>query len=85
MAEIFGVEIPDLEPELGIPVEVLCIIKCLRSEDDSGGGDCAYRLVTRSSGIPTWEAHGMAAWVQKIAFDPDLYGDEEEEIDDRPD
>ncbi len=77
--EIFGVEIPDLEPELGKPVEVLCIIKCLKNEDDLGSGDCTYRLVTRSSGIPTWEAYGMAAWVQRIAFDPDLYEDEDEE------
>lgn len=79
MAEVFGVEVPDLEPELGTPVEVLVIIKCLRNEDDISGGDCAYRLVTRSSGIPTWEAHGMAAWVQHIAFEIDEYEDEDEE------
>ncbi len=83
MTEVFGVELPDLEPELGMPVEVLVIIKCLKAEDDNSG-DCSYRLVTRSSGISTWEAYGMAAWVQKIAFDQDLY-EEEEDIDDSTD
>jgi hypothetical protein len=79
VAEIFGVTVPDLDPELGTPVEVLCIIKCLRNENDTAGGDCTYRLVTRSSSIPTWEAYGMAAWVQQVAFDSDLYEDEEED------
>lgn len=81
MAEIFGISVPDLEPELGTPVEVLCIIKMLRNEDDTKG-DCAYRLVARASQIPTWEAYGMAAWIQQMAFDSEIYEDEEEGLDD---
>jgi len=85
MAEVFGCEVPDLEPELETPVDVLIVIKCLKDVNDTGSGDCAYRLVTRSSGISSWEAMGMCKWVEHIAFDPDLYEDDEEEIDDRPD
>lgn len=83
--EVFGVEVPDLEPELGTPIDVLVIVKCLKQEDDLSSGDCTYRLVSRSSGISTWEAYGMAAWVQRIAFDADLYGEDDDEDDDEED
>lgn len=82
MPEVFGVEIPDLEPELGTPVDVLVIVKCLRHENDTSEGNGTYRLVIRSSDIPTWEVHGMAAWVQRIAFETDLYEYEDEEEED---
>ena len=69
MAQVFGLELPDLAPELGTPVDVLCVIKCLKPEGDTSGGGYPYRLVTRSTPISTWEAHGMGAWVQATAFE----------------
>lgn len=75
MAEVFGCEVPDLDPEDGTPVDVLCVIKVLKPEGDKSGNGFPYRLVVRSTRIATWEAHGMAAWVQEVAFDEDLYGD----------
>jgi hypothetical protein len=80
--KIFGVDVPDLEPELGTPIDVLVIAKLLKNDDDPSTGNCAYRLVTRSSGISAWEAAGMAQWVQHIAFDYDFDDDEEDDNDD---
>jgi hypothetical protein len=75
MVQVFGVEVPDLDDDCGTPVDVLCVIKCLKPDGDDSGDGYPYRLVTRSSRIATWEAHGMAAWVQKVAFDDELYED----------
>jgi hypothetical protein len=73
MAQVFGCEVGDIAPEDGTPVEVLCIVKVLKPEGDSSGGGFPYRLVIRSTPIATWEAHGMAAFVQEVAFADDLY------------
>jgi hypothetical protein len=46
---VFGVEVPDLDEDCGTPVDVLCIIKCLKAEGDDSSDGYPYRLVTRSS------------------------------------
>jgi hypothetical protein len=75
MPQVFGVDVPELEPDFGTPVDVLCVIKCLKPEGDTSGNAYPYRLVVRSSRIATWEAYGMAAWVQDLAFDEDNYAE----------
>ena len=78
MAQVFGVELKaDLDPGFGTPVDVLVIVKCLKPEQDMQPGEYPYQLAVRSSRISTWEAYGMAAYVQEIAFDESLYGDAE--------
>jgi hypothetical protein len=78
VTSVFGVEVPDLDADFGQPVDVLCVIKCLKPEGDTSSDGYPYRLVVRSSRISTWEAFGMAAYVQEVAFDEDLYGGEPE-------
>lgn len=73
--EILGLDVPDLDPDDGQPVDVLMVIKCLKHENEAEAHGFPYRLVIRSTKISTWEAHGMAAWVERCAFDDTLYGD----------
>jgi hypothetical protein len=78
-ATVFGIEVPDLDEDDGTPVEVLLVVKCLKPEPDTRAENaCPYQIrIRRSAHLPTWEAHGMAAYVQAVAFDEDLYGDDE--------
>lgn len=63
MADVYGLALEDL-PEGWQPVEAIVAIKCLKPEDDG----CPYGLVARAtSGITTWEAEGMAAWLGRVA------------------
>ena len=80
MAEVFGIEVPDVDAAYGTPVECLVVVKCLKPEKDTRGENaCPYQiLIRRSAHLPTWEAHGMAAYVQNVAFDEDQYEDDDD-------
>lgn len=68
MAEAFGLQVGDV-PEGHTPVDVLCIVKCLKPEAEAEADGFPYQLLIRSTCISNWEAYGMAGWVQDVAFD----------------
>jgi hypothetical protein len=63
MAEIFGLEVPDL-PEGWQPTEFVMVLKCMLPEDEIS--DFPYALASRaSSGLSFWEADGMIRWAMQ--------------------
>jgi hypothetical protein len=81
VTSVFGLDLPDLDAGDGTPVECLVVVKCLKPEPDTRAENaCPYRIVIRRSAhLPTWEAHGMASYVQAVAFDEDMYANDEED------
>ena len=67
MAEVFGIEVPGL-PEDIQPIELIVIVKGLRT-DKGAEGEFPYCLASRiSNGLSTWEAVGMAEWAKANAL-----------------
>lgn len=77
MAEVLGMEIPDL-PEGWQPVEAIVIVKCLRPPVEDAEDNFAYGLASRlTDGMSTWEAAGMAEWAKRNAFEQLMGGEDE--------
>lgn len=70
---VYGLALTDI-PKGWQPVEALVVVKALKPEND----ECPYGLVARAtSGITTWEAEGMAAWLGRVSRGD--YGDDSSE------